>query len=370
MAVLKASRLKAVLDKARNAGQVEEPVTIAGVDLVFRSLNSEAYNDILGELDEVPEKSYPVCYQIEHICRSIVEVDGQDLRDVDYIEVEADTGASVKVERHQWVRDNLVSTWSREMVQVAFHKVMDAIAAAEAKATNGVQFRVEAETDEEKLRRLLGEVREAAGDLPDEMKTSILKEHGLLEGTTRAELEELDSRVRTWERPEDEGDAPTVEEAPPPAPRGPPRAPAQVVQAVNATDEDTSVDASPTPEEMMARRVPLNRTAIQEPAPQAQAEHVPSVANRRSPPPPAHQVHTVTSRYAAIEGLDVDPNAEPQHMPGQEPYVGGQPVVLDQRRVPVDKEGAKTILDRPPVAGINSKFSPRAGGGGLNPRNR
>ncbi len=366
MAVLKASRLKTVLDKARNAGQVEEPVTIAGVDLVFRSLNSEAYNDILGELDEVPEKSYPVCYQIEHICRSIVEIDGADLRDVDFIEVDVDSGKPVKVERHQWVRDNLVSTWSREMVQVAFHKVMDAIAGAEAKATDGVQFRVESETDEEKLRRLLGDVREAAGDVPDEMKAAILKEHGLLEGTSRAELEDLDTRARTWERPPEDGEPTTIEATPPPSPRGPPRAPAQVVEA--ATVDETTGDASPTPEELMARRVPLNRTAIQEPTPHVQAEHVASVANKRSPPPPAHQVHKVSSKYAAIEGLDVDPTLEPQHMPGQEPYVGGQAVVLDERRVPVDKEGAKTILDRPPVAGVNPKFSPRAGG--LNPRNR
>jgi hypothetical protein len=368
MAVLKASRLKAVLDKARNAGQVEESVTIAGLDLSFRSLHSEAYNDILAELNEVSETSYPMCYQIEHVCRSLVEIDGQDLRDVDYVEVEGEgVSGPVKVERHQWVRDNLVSTWSREMVQIAFRKVLDAVAGAEQKASEGVQFRVESESDEEKYRRLLSEAKEVAADVPDELRAAILKELGLLEGASLAELESLDMRARTWAA---EDGAPKVDEViaveEPPTPVGPPRAPVQIVQAATS---DFAEAATERPEELMARRTPLNRTAIQEPMPQAQPESVASVANRRSPPPPADQVHTVSSRYAAIEGLAADPNFEPQHMPGQNPYEGNDPVVLEQRRVPVDKEGAKTILDKPPVSGRNPKYSPRAGSG-LNPRSR
>jgi len=158
MTVLKASRLKAVLDKARDAGQVEESATIAGLALVIRSLRSDDYNNILADIAEVPEISYPAVYQVEHVCRSVVEIDGQDLRDVDYIETEVEgSSASVKVERHQWVKDRIVATWSREMVQVAFRKVIDAIRGAEEKAAEGVQFRVESESDEEKLRRLLCE---------------------------------------------------------------------------------------------------------------------------------------------------------------------------------------------------------------------
>jgi hypothetical protein len=367
MTILKASRLKAVLDKARNAGQVEETVTIAGLDVVLRSLASEAYNDILEELAEVPENSYPACYQIEHVCRSLVEIDGQDLRDVDYIEAESESG-SVKLERHQWVRDNIVSTWSREMVQVAFHKVMDAIAGAEAKATEGVQFRVESETDEEKFRRFLNEAKEVGGDIPDELRAAILKENGLLEGTSLAELAELETRARTWVRgPEGSDGAPDVDEDA--GIQSPPRAPVQVVHAASSTIEAVAPEPTPSAAELMARRTPLNRTAIQEPAPKAQPEFVPSIANKRSPPPPPDKVHTISSRYAAIEGVDADAPTEPQYMPGQSPFEGGEPIVIDQRRPPVDREAAQTILDKPPMAGSNAKYSPRAGAG-LNPRNR
>lgn len=359
MAVLKASRLKAVLDKARNAGQVEETATIAGLELVFSSLHSEAYNAILAELSEVPETAYALCYQMEHVCRSIVEIDGQSLRDIDYVEsdVEGATGA-VKVERHAWVRD-IVSTWSREMLQIAFRKVLDAIAGAEAKATHGVQFRLESETDEEKYRRLLTEAKETAGDVPEDMKAAILKEYGLVEITSQQDLESLGARARTWA--EEASPAAGVEAAPP-APTGPPRAPVQIVEAAAS---DPSEAATEGPEELMARRTPLNRTAIHEPTPQVQADSVPGVANRRSPPPPPDQVHKISSRYESTEGWTPDIDSDEQYAAADP---GDTPVVLEHRRTPVN-DGLKTILDQPPTVGRNVKYSPRAGGG-LNPRSR
>src|SRR5688572_11238341 len=114
MPTMKANRLKAVLEKARNAGQVEESVTIAGLDLVLTSLTAQTLATIHDELKDVSESAYAVEYQIEHVCRAIVEVDGTSLREANFIEVDAEEpgGPALKVERHQWLRDNLVSTWS------------------------------------------------------------------------------------------------------------------------------------------------------------------------------------------------------------------------------------------------------------------
>lgn len=350
MVMLKASRLAKVLDRARNAGQVEETATIAGVALVLSSLPSEAYNAILRELEDVPETSYAVCYQIEHVCRSLVEVDGESLRDVDFIEIEGPEpdAPAVRVEKHQWLRDNLVSTWSREMVQTAFRKVLDAIQGADEKASAGVKFRVEAETDEEKYRRLLGELKEVGTELPSDMREAILKEEGLAPATSRVELQALDERVKAWSRDATAGEPPPevpvqAVVTPPPSPE-PPRAPQQLVQA--------AVSETPAPPSL--NRIPMNQTPIRDPVPSAPADMSPTTANWRQSAPPPDQVHTLSrsDRVAALEALD------------------DAPVIL-QRESRVDPDGAAEIMDRPPNVGLNPKYVPPQGrAGGLNPRAR
>lgn len=324
MPTMKASRLKAVLEKARSAGQVEEAVTIAGLDLVLTSLTAQTLATIHDELKDVSESAYAVEYQIEHVCRSIVEVDGTSLREANFIEVESEDGSALtKVERHQWLRDNVVSTWSYDMVQVAFRKVLDVISSATQLANAGVVFKVEAETDEEKYRRLLGDLKEAGAELPGELREAILAEQGLRVSTDKAELEELGARVSTWAKPPEE---PVAE-----APAGPQQAP-----------EAPEVAASPAPQPVAspAARVPLNQTPIRDPVPVAPSEHHAVVANRRAGAPPPDQVYDLTTRaarFAAIEAMEDEPAV-----------VHPEP--------PIDQEGVKSIVDKPPVAGINPKY--------------
>jgi hypothetical protein len=334
---MKANRLKAVLEKARNAGQVEESVTIAGLDLVLTSLTAQTLATIHDELKDVSESAYAVEYQIEHVCRSIVEVDGTSLRDASFIEVDADEagGPPVKVERHQWLRDNLVSTWSYDMVQVAFRKVLDVIASATQLANAGVQFKVEAETDEEKFRRLLGDLKEAGGELPGDMREAILKEEGLLVAASKAELEDLRERAKTWTKPEQV--PPEPEEPEPPV-----RAPQQIQEvALQGIASDPA-----------AQRVPLNQTPIRDPVPVNLPDQQVVTANRRPGAPPPDQVHDLSkrsARFAAIESMHDEP-------------------VVMQPDPRVDQDGVRTIVDKPPAAGVNSKYVNPHAGRGLNPR--
>lgn len=347
MSSMKASRLKAILEKARNAGQVEEPVTIAGLDLVLTSLTAQTQATIHDELKDVPESAYAVEYQIEHVCRSIVEVDGISLREADYVEVDGEAGGpSVKLERHQWLRDNVVSTWSYDMVQVAFRKVLDAIASATQLANAGVQFKVEAESDEEKFRRLLGDLKEAGAELPIDMREVILREEGLLVAASKAELEDLGERAKTWAQPEPEP-APAAEE-----PSAPPARAPQQLDAVEEEEELRDPSSAPPAPVAPSQRVPLNQTPIRDPMPVNLPDQQAVTANRRPGAPPPDQVHDLskrTSRFAAIEALDDD-----------------APVVL-QPEPRVDRDGVQTIVDKPPVVGVNPKFvSPHSRG--LNPR--
>jgi hypothetical protein len=367
MPVLKASRLKAVLEKARNAGQVEESVTIAGIELVMSSLPAEGVTRILEQLKDVPEVSYAIEYQLEHVCHSIVQVEGQSFRDVSFIEVDADESGAppIKVERQQWLRDNVVSTWSSDMVQVAFRKVLDVMAIATQLANAGVQFKVEAETDEEKFRRILGELSEAGAELPSDMRESILKEDGLLVATSKTELADLGERAKTWAKPPtSQEDVKAIQEEPaeesPAAP--PPRAPQQLVQAVaqgavapGATSQQAASEAADSPDstEAPVRRVPLNQTPIRDPVPVNLPDQNVATANRRSGAPPADQVYDMTTkaaRFAATEAMD------------------DSDVVVLQSEPKVDPIGAQSIVDKPPVAGINSKYVNPLSRGGLNPR--
>lgn len=351
MNIVKASRLQAVLERARNAGQVEEKACIAGLNLVFSSLVPDAYTAILEELEDVPENSYAICYQMEHVSRSIVEIDEESFRDVKFVEVNGDEGGPpVKVERHQWLRENVVSTWSKEMLTVAFRKVMDAMKGAEDRATEGVQFRVEEETDEEKYRRLLGELKETGAEMPDDLRDAILKEEGLLTATTKAEFDDLEARAKTWaqEVPEE---SPPVDNGTPaepvaPAPVPPPKAPQQLV---NAQTAEVSTAEPPV-------RVPLNQTPIRDPVPTNAADQGVVMANRRSPPPPPDKVHTLT-RSERVAALEDDPN-----------------LAVLERQPRVDPEQARGILERQPSGGVNSKYvnphSNPSRAGGLNPRRR
>lgn len=339
---MKANRLKAVLEKARNAGQVEESVTIAGLDLVLTSLTAQTLATIHDELKDVSESAYAVEYQIEHVCRSIVEVDGTSLRDASLIEVDADeaAGPSVKVERHQWLRDNLVATWSYDMVQVAFRKVLDVIASATQLANAGVQFKVEAETDEEKFRRLLGDLKEAGAELPADMREAILNEEGLLVAASKAELEDLRERAKTWTKPDDDLGGVEV----PVAREPPPRAPQQLVAA--------SVPPTPAPAAPVSQRVPLNQTPIRDPVPINLPDQQAVTANRRPGAPPPDQVHDLSKRSARFEAIE---------------SLQDDPVVMhpDPR---VDQEGVQTIVDKPPAVGVNSKYVNPHASRGLNPR--
>jgi hypothetical protein len=196
-----------------------------------------------------------------------------------------------------------------------------------------VQFKVEAETDEEKYRRLLGDLKEAGSELPADMREAILGEEGLLVAASKAELEDLRERAKTWTKPDQEDAA---AEAPEDAPEPPPRAPQQLVEA-----------ADPAPQ-----RIPLNQTPIRDPVPVNLPDQQVVTANRRPGAPPPDQVHDLSkrsARFAAIEGMPDEP-------------------VVMQPDLRVDQEGVRTIVDTPPAAGVNSKYVNPHATKGLNPR--
>ena len=368
MTTLKASRLQALLAKAKNTGQVEETVTLAGLEVTFRSLTPEDYVRLSEDLENVSDGSYGHMYQQEMVCRGLVEIEGEDFRDVDFIEVEKIDPASrqpvmVKVERHQWILDNIVKTWSSATVLTAFKKVMDTIAASEAKAVEGVEFRVESETDEDKFRRLLSELQEIGSGLPEDMREAILKSNGLLTATSQQELEALNERSKEWLERSSKQEIPEPQE--------PPRAPLSLKRAVEQPPQEESPEPEYelqqlSPEDLMASRSPLNREAIQPPIPNAQSG-TPRAANHRSPPPPPDQVHSLSGRALEVAQLEgIEPfSGEPQVLPGRD-----EPEILERRPAVGGDVSSNFKVPKP---GVNPKYvdpRKRPPAQGLNPRRR
>jgi hypothetical protein len=323
MAVLQAKKLKAALEKAKKVGLIEQPVTIAGCSLVFRSLTPEEYEAIGDETRELEDVAYLHGFQIGHLCRAIVEIDGVDLRDATLIEVEEEDGKTVKLEKHAWVRDTLLNTWGREAINVGWRKFAELLIKAEEKAKEGIQFDIAEETDEEKLRRLLGEIRELGDSIPGELLIKTLGESGLAPKVSQAEVDAAAAKL-----------AEVAAEAQPV-----PQPPQQ---------QDSSVDA------LMRNRTPMNQGAVDVPPPPQSSAPVQVSASQKVPVPEAiRQAATPVqnlSRAAQIASLEGEP--PPVQFVPQRPSV--EAVEL-KRPVP---GGGQVPVDRPPVAGVNPRYSP------------
>ena len=346
MSVLSTKQLKKALDKARNSGQVEEPCMVMGLSFVLRNLRSDEYLRIQDSIGELDGSDYLVAFRTEHLCRSIVAIEDQDLRGVEYIEVEeeTDTGIKkVKLEKHAFLRDEVLSTWSKEMTDTAFHKFLDVVHMAEERAKEGVTFVIPDEAPEDKFRRLLLELKETEESLPAELVKHILLDSGLVHTTTRAELEGVDAKLsklsNTLEVVE-----PTEQPSPPPAPLPKP------VEVAPPREIQAQVASPPAPPPQAVQR-PQSLPPVQF----RQAPPMPPEEPRVNPrtPPPTSQVYqgpsTRSAYTAALEGLPGLPGVA-----SEEP-VSATPEVLS----PVERrDPKKVVLDPPPPAGINPRFRP------------
>jgi hypothetical protein len=393
MTTVAAQRLSQALTKAKGVGAVEDEVTIMGCPLVLQTLRPQDYEDILAQIEELDDVAYYNAYQIEHVARALIEIDGQDLRDVEYIEDEApaghlvwatlpteelaqqllkhvkdaggdaaisvdDTKRTVKYERYDWVKRNVVSAWGREALVVVWQKFAELLVTADEKAKEGIEFRMPDESEEDKLRRLLGEISETFEGLPTELIDHVLKDSGLQRSTTVDEMRKATERIDMLAKEEAPAPAPApvapAASAPAPAPAAPaPAAPAPAPVA------------SPTAEELMRNRMPLNRRAVQPPIP---ANQDPQPAQTRAAVPEqlrqAAMQNTagMSKRTASIAKLEAaaDPGGVVTEDLQQPPMVAPENVAVLEKKAAVLQPGeAAKIIEQPPVAGINPRYKPQ-----------
>jgi len=368
MATLSARSLTQALSQARNIGLVEEPFVVGDTSIVVRNLRPDQYDSIFKECQGLSDVEYLNAWQMGHICRSICELNGIDLREVQYIEDEEPDPKkpgqirTIKLEAHSWLRKNIISTWSRETLYICYRKVSDVVETAEKKAQEGVSFRIADEGAEDKVRRLLGELKEMEDSVPERLFETILKDNGFVRIMAQEDIQSVDAKLAQV--------TPTPVASQPESPETPvaPVAPEAPVSAVPVAEVPARKEAGPpTPERMaqlLRNRVPMNQqpqVLPQEPQIQPPA----TIATPQAKPPVnATPQASLSGRTVELAALESDLGGSPQGL-GETPATAFNP--QQQATIPevragsvpkVDTQAAQAILDQPPVGGINPRFRP------------
>ena len=405
MGTISAKKINEALAKARNVCVVEEPLTLEDLSLVFRNLRPDQYTAIYEENKELEGIDHLYSFQKSHLCRSLVEVNGIDFRDVDFVEVEEEikdpktgevlldpsTGGpkvkKIKLERHAYVRKYVIDSWTKEPLQVAWRKFSDVLKLAEDKSKEGVKFVVPEMTPEESLRDHINNVREVIDEVPGALVDSILEDVGLMRISRVEEIkratEQVDALAREQEanaKAEEQAKADASQSISPQAVSHPP------VQLEGAPPTGPRVRQA-TPEEIMARRTPLNQQPVVD-------TQQPIAAIQRAPqgaPQPPTQVSGIDStkviqrsqNIARLEAETVDlevplpPPGDPavlqrtvphgQALPGAQALPNAPHLMRAvPSEVPVLRKGGDTVdmktfqqtVDTPPTTGLNPRFRP------------
>lgn len=339
MGTLSARNLTQALSQARNVGIVEEPFVVDDVSVVVRNLRPDQYDSIFKECQGLADVEYLNAWQMAHVSRAICEINGLDFRDVTTVEVEEpdpkrpNQTRTVKVELHSWLQKNLLAGWTREVIYICYRKVSDVIEAGEKKAQEGITFRVADETNEDKYRRLLGELKELEEDLPEKMVDNILRDNGLSRRSTANELEAVQTRLSNLSKEQE----PVQEQEPVVVQTEPP------VQTIPEVPPPTSTPPSADRiAELLRNRTPLNQPVnpiVREPEQE-----------------PVVQAPRRTAELASIEG-DVTVTSRPIDAVNLQPQDQRPEIVLGSRPR-LDLAEAQKNLDKPPTGGINPRFRP------------
>ena len=347
MGSISARDLLASLGKARDMGLVEETFDVCGHNLVVRNLRPPEIEAVLEACKGLEDLGYVNAYQREHVARAVCELDGFDLRDTDFIDDEEHDPKKqgqmrrVRVERHKWLSDKLIQTWSQEVIFTVYRKIGDCSTRADKQAKDGVVFLSGDEVPEEKYRRILGDLREAEDEMPETLIDKTLEEFGLVRRSTMEELKAAEDRLARL-RQDEEAKAKAEETAkaeaeeaakPPPEPEISP-----VAKAMAARKPLNQLDEAPPPE----------RPVLQPVTPPPQSVPVTSQTPGR-----AAQLAALEASADMVGAMEGHANLPPR--PGEVAELGGRAPRIDPEQAARE---AASIIDQPPPAGINPRFRP------------
>ena len=358
---LKANKIKDAIQKAQRVGEAEEKFTIDGCEVVLRSLQPGEYQAVLDEIEDLEDAAYMNGYRFGHLSRSLVEINGESLREFDFIEVEEEVEVegvmqlkNVALERHKFIADYILASWSIPAIEAAFRKFGDVADLADSRAVNGIEFRLPEETPEDKFRRLLTEAKDLEGQIPFELVSRILNEVGYMSKSSKEELASVDARLASV----------TVETEP----GSPTRAPQEVSVPVVATTP-SQVRSAP-----QVARVPMNQMPVSVPTQMARVEpeqsRVPVIPLSPEVLRRARELESLEGNLPGAPGTVQAFQGEVERMSGSSTGPAIQSSTRVAESVPstaaissvstprVDPNSLGSILDRGPSGGVNPRYRP------------
>lgn len=354
MGTLSARNLTQALSQARNVGLVEEPFVVADTSLVVRNLRPDEYDSIYKECQGLQDVEYMNTWQLGHVCRAIVEINGVDLRDTQFVEDEVPDEKrpgktrTLKLELHDFLRKNVCSTWGREVLFIVYRKVADAVEAAEKKSQEGITFRIADESAEDKFRRLIAEAKEVENDVPERLRDGILAEHGYTRRSTIEEYQKAEEKLSSVaETPVAE--TPVVEEPP--------------VEEPHVEPPQAGPPSAERLAHLLRTRVPMNQQPAEEAMPMPQTTPIqPQItAQPQAGPPPTPSATQASLSGRAAEYAALETSADSVGV------LSGAPLPVKATEVPelrlgsnpkMDPQAAIGIIDTMPQGGINPRFRP------------
>jgi hypothetical protein len=358
---LKANKIQDAIQKAQRVGEAEEKFTIDGCEVVLRSLQPGEYQAVLDEIEDLEDAAYMNGYRFGHLSRSLIEINGESLREFDFIEVEDEVEVDgvkqlkpIALERHKFIADYILASWSIPAIEAAFRKFGDVVDLADAKAVQGIEFRLPEETPEDKFRRLLTEAKDLEGQIPFELVSRILNEVGYMSKSSKEELESVDARLASVAAETDSSGSPVTP---------------QELSSPVSTTTPSQVRSAPR-----VARVPLNQTPVSVPTQVVRTE--PEEA-RRPAIPLSPEVIRRARELEALEGNLPTTGVTTQSYQGETEHLSGSstgPAIQSSTRVAesvpgtaavssvatprVDPNSLGSILDRGPSGGVNPRYRP------------
>jgi len=176
-------KIQQAMAKAFDLGIEEEPLNINGIVMVVQNLPQPEWQAAVLETQEL-EDDDAIIDQVRFslLSRSIIELEGVSFRGVTSIETEDedDKGQPIVLEKKDYL-DQILKTWTGEVLQIVYGKFLEVTRVAEEKAKKNVVFRPSDDSPQEEMRNLLIRAKEIQGELPFELAEKILQDTGFRE---------------------------------------------------------------------------------------------------------------------------------------------------------------------------------------------
>lgn len=343
--VLNANSIKSELSNLKKLMTVELSFVVMGVSITIRSLLPEERLNVMMQAVNYKQNQleFVIFSKLSFIALSIVELQGIDFRGVELVQKERFVSGKkepelIKVPLATYLKEEVVSKWSDEIINVIEKKMEEVSKLSNKKAREGIVFEKDEDDYVGNFRVLLNEAKELEKNIPETMVSNILGEFGWAKfGVSLEEAKRIEEKFKSEkanEEPEQKIESTQVKES-------------QEPDEPN-TEEENEEGGDKEEFDLINRRA-LNQEYDVSRIPSTQPPIVtspePMVVRAKNKPP----VEVVASQEMLSRGGRSNLIADIEGAMGED-----NTIVIGKNRQ--DKTKDAVVFDPKPVGGINPKF--------------